>query len=75
MNEKPLGEVVTQNEYEAQTTSPEPPGGAGHQRPGAINIVENPLTVCYSSAALTALLDLTTHTLITTARLEGTGCT
>lgn len=46
MNEKPPGEVVTQDEYVAQAMSAEPLEGTGRHQPGAINIVENPLMVC-----------------------------
>lgn len=56
MNEKPQGEVVTQDEYAVQSTPPEAPKAADSHRPGAINIVENPLTVCYRSGALSAVL-------------------
>lgn len=55
MTEKPPGDSVTQDEYVAQTKSSETFEPAGHHRPGAINIVENPLMVCYHQVNLTAL--------------------
>lgn len=55
MNEKPPGDVVTQDEYVAQAKSAEPLEAAGRHQPGAINIVENPLMVCIPPIPLRTL--------------------